>query len=107
VPLTPSERSMRARIAAHAVHAKYDSRDLTANARKSFLSRFEREVDPDGVLPEAERIRRAEHARKAYFQQLAYKSARARRRASEAEVEAAAADAELAQLEAEAVSADA
>jgi len=27
----------------------------TANARKAFVERFEREVDPDGVLPVAER----------------------------------------------------
>ena len=41
-------------------------------------------VDPEGVLPEAERIRRAEHARKAYFTRLALKSAQARRRKREA-----------------------
>jgi len=51
------------------------------------MSRFERDVDPDGVLPEAERLRRAEMAKKAYFARLALKSVkvrrdRARRRAS-------------------------
>jgi hypothetical protein len=49
-------------------------------ARQAFLDRFEREVDPDGTLPPAERARRAEHARKAYFAKLALKSAQARRR---------------------------
>lgn len=106
MPLTPSERSLRARIAAHAVHAKYDSRDLTANARRSFLARFEDEVDPDRSLPEAERIRRAEHARKAYFQTLAYKSARSRRAAAEATRDAEEAEAALRELDAEAVSTD-
>lgn len=78
--LTPSERSMRASIAAHTSWAKTpDPAARTAPARTAALARFEREVDPDGVLPDAERIRRAEHARKAYFQQLAYRSARARR----------------------------
>jgi hypothetical protein len=38
-----------------------------------------RQVDPDGILPEAERQRRAECARKAYYTALAAKSARARR----------------------------
>lgn len=70
---------MRARLAAHTLHSQYDSRDLTANARAKFLERFVDQVDPDRTLPEAERLRRAESARKAYFTQLAYKSARARR----------------------------
>jgi hypothetical protein len=43
------------------------------------MRRFERQVDPDGTLPEAERLRRAEAARKAYFTGLAFKSAKARR----------------------------
>jgi hypothetical protein len=43
------------------------------------MDRFEREVDPEGVLPAQERQRRAEHARKAYFLRLALASAKARR----------------------------
>lgn len=73
-----STRSMVARMGAHALHAKYDSRVLTAAARAKFESRFEREVDPEGVLTSEERARRAEHARKAYFTGLALKSAKAR-----------------------------
>ncbi len=42
------------------------------------MSRWEREVDPDCVLPPADRARRAEHARKAYFFRLALASAKAR-----------------------------
>ena len=45
---------------------------------------FEREVDPHNSLPVAERVRRAENARKAYFQRLALKSAQARRRGTAA-----------------------
>ncbi|MGH3968275.1 MAG: hypothetical protein ACRDTV_09240 [Mycobacterium sp.] len=41
--------------------------------------KFERQVDPDGKLSPAERAKRAEHARKAYFARLALKSARVRR----------------------------
>lgn len=74
-----SIRSLRARLGAYSVHAKYDSRDLTSAARREFLSRFEREVDPEGILPEAERQRRAEHARKAHMTRLALRSAVARR----------------------------
>ena len=77
--LTPAERSLRARAAAYRLHSLYDSRQLTAHARAAFEQRFARQVDPDGVLPEAERQRRAECARKAYYSALAAKSARARR----------------------------
>lgn len=52
----------------------------TAPARRAALERFEREVDPDGVLTPFERARRAEAARKAHMQRLAIKSAEARRK---------------------------
>ena len=76
--LTPAERSLRARIGAHKLHEQ--GKTNTAPAREAFLSRFEREVDPDGALDPAERAKRAEHARKAYFAGLALKSATARRK---------------------------
>lgn len=80
-----SERSLVASIAAHESWAKCDDRSArTAKARKAALDRFEKEVDPEGVLTPAERARRAEHARKAYFQRLALKSAQARRKRAEA-----------------------
>jgi hypothetical protein len=44
------------------------------------MERFERQVDPDMELPRTERLRRAEHAKKAYFAALASKSAQVRRR---------------------------
>jgi hypothetical protein len=78
--LSPSERTMRARMAAYALHAQRDARETTRAARQAFIARFEVEVDPDGLLPEIERRRRAEAARKAYFTALALRSARARRR---------------------------
>jgi hypothetical protein len=77
--LTPQERSLRSRMAAHTLHSRYDSRELTRPARDKFNQRFLDEVDPERVLPEAERQRRVEHARKAYFTRLALKSAIARR----------------------------
>ncbi len=77
---TPAHRALVSRIAAHSKWAKTDSTEGTAAARRAFLDRFEREVDPDGTLPPAERARRAEHARKAYFTRLALASARARRK---------------------------
>lgn len=71
---------MRARLAAHSLHARVaDPVAHTAPARRAFMDRFEREVDPAGELPIEERQRRAEHARKAYFLRLALASAKARR----------------------------
>jgi hypothetical protein len=79
--LTPAERSLRAQIAAHESWAHTPDRPArTANARKAMLDKFERQVDPEGILPPAERAVRAEHARKAHFKRLALKSAQARRR---------------------------
>ena len=78
---SPSHRALAASIAAHSKWAlTADPTAATAPARKAFLDRFEREVDPEGVLPAVERARRAEHARKAYFTRLALKSAQARRK---------------------------
>ncbi|MDQ3662690.1 MAG: hypothetical protein M3454_16870 [Actinomycetota bacterium] len=55
-------------------------------------ARFENEVDPDRVLPEAERQRRAESARKAHLSRMAYRSSVARRKAKEFAAEAQAAE---------------
>jgi hypothetical protein len=78
--LTPEQRSLRARLAVHESWARTrDPAGRTAAARRAFLDRFERQVDPSRELPLDERARRAEHARKAYFASLALKSAKARR----------------------------
>lgn len=82
---SPSERSLIARVAAHHSWAGTGDRPArTAPARQAMLDRFEREVDPDGVLTATERGRRAQNARQAYFTRLALKSAQSRRRAAEA-----------------------
>lgn len=76
----PSERALAGRIGGYRRAAMYDSREMTAAARRGFDARFEREVDPDNVLPPAERARRAEAARKAYFAALAHRSATVRKK---------------------------
>jgi hypothetical protein len=79
--LTPEFRKLRSQIAAHTSWAHTEDRTArTSNARKAALDRFEREVDPEGVLAPQERAKRAEHLRKAYFARLALKSAQVRRR---------------------------
>lgn len=65
------------------------------------MAKFEREVDPDGILPPDERARRADHKRRAYFLKLSLKSAKARRARAVA-AEGVAAEAELAALVGEA-----
>jgi hypothetical protein len=76
---SPAERALLARIAAHRSWANtIDASARTANGRAAAWARFEREVDPEGVLSPEERRRRAGHARKAYFTDLALRSARAR-----------------------------
>lgn len=75
----PEEMSRRGRIGAHRRWAKDDPKEGTAPARRAFLDRFLDEVDPDRTLPEAERERRAAHARSAHFLALARRSAEARR----------------------------
>ncbi len=74
-----TERHLAARIGGFALHSQQDSREIAARARRGWREGFERQVDPDGVLPEEERLRRAECARKSYMMQLALKSAKARR----------------------------
>lgn len=75
-----SERRLALRAAALERWAKTDDRTAaTAPARKAALDRFEREVDPEGVLAPAERRRRAEAAKKAYMLRLAAKSVAARK----------------------------
>lgn len=79
-PRTPAEISLQAQLAAHTSWAATnDPVARTAPARAAFMDRFEREVDPDGLLSPADRARRAENARKAYFARLALASAKARR----------------------------
>lgn len=82
--LDPGRAALLGRIGAYRLHATHDPRETTKNARAAFLSRFLDEVDPDRVLPEPERLRRATAARRAYFLQLAVKSASARSKKSRA-----------------------
>lgn len=78
-----SDRSQAAKIAAHTSWANTEDRTArTAPARRGLMAKFERQVDPDGLLSPDERTRRAESARRAHFQKLALASAKARRKAA-------------------------
>jgi hypothetical protein len=80
-PGTPTELALIGRIGGLTTASRYDGREITAKARATFRASFEREVDPDGTLPEPERLRRAEAARRAHYARLGLASARARRKA--------------------------
>jgi hypothetical protein len=78
---TPEQRRLAAQVAVHTSWANTKDRAArTAPGTAAFMERFEREVDPDGVMDSQTRAKAAENARKAYFLGLAVKSAAARRR---------------------------
>ena len=61
---------MRGRIGACVAHSKYGPQHMTSAARRGFAQKFIDQVDPDRVLPEDERMRRADLAKRAYMAQL-------------------------------------
>jgi hypothetical protein len=78
--MSDSVNRLKARYAAHVKWAQTDPAEGTAAARAKFMLRFIDAADPNRELPEGERLRRAEHLRKAYFTKLALASAKARRK---------------------------
>lgn len=81
----PEEMARRGRIGALRLHSLYDSTELTAPARRAFMSRFETEVDPNNELAADERKRRASYARRAHFTRLARLSAISRSKKTQRE----------------------
>jgi truncated hemoglobin YjbI len=75
-----TRRSIEASIKAHKMHAVHDPHEITAKARAAFIDNFEKKADPLGVLPPAERRRRAEHLKIAHMKWLALRSAEERSR---------------------------
>lgn len=76
--MTPEQRSMRARIAALSRWSKESPAENAARGQAGLLARFIDQVDPDRTLPEPERMRRAEAARRAHMARLSLRSAQAR-----------------------------
>ncbi|KJK44399.1 hypothetical protein UK23_29615 [Lentzea aerocolonigenes] len=71
---------MQARAAVATRWAKATDREAeTAPARKGFLAKLEREVDPEGVLPPEVRLQRAVELRRAHMLRASLKSAQVRR----------------------------
>jgi hypothetical protein len=82
--LTPQERSFRASIAAHEMHAKYgDKTTGTIRGTAAFLDRFKRqaiEAAKGEHLTDVEIERRADHLLRAHMRRLALESSKARAR---------------------------
>jgi len=80
------------RIGGLRAHALNPPEVMLAGARRGFRERFQRLVDPEGVLAPEERERRAARAMRAHMLTLSEKSARARgkrKRTTESPPEAA------------------
>jgi hypothetical protein len=74
------------RIGGLTAWSRNDAETMTGAAHRGFRARFEREVDPEGILPAAERAARSERARRAYMLGLAARSAAARRKKTGSEI---------------------
>lgn len=77
-PPTDEERRLIGRLGGLRARARHDPRAATEVARAASEARYAKQVDPDGVLPPAERARRARAARSAYFASILLKSLDAR-----------------------------
>lgn len=72
--------SINHRIAAYESWARTTDRTARTQAgRDGLLARFEREVDPDGVMDPVTRAKAVEAKRSAHYLRLAQKSAEVRR----------------------------
>jgi hypothetical protein len=78
--MTSDERRSWGRIGGLTAWAMNGPDVMVGPANAGFRRKFERQVDPAGVLPEAERAVRVERARRAYMLQRAAKSAAARKK---------------------------
>ena len=74
-----SDAAAWGRIGGLTAWSRNDAETMTGAAHRGFRAKFERECDPEGILPPAERAARSERARRAYMLTLAARSAAARR----------------------------
>ena len=80
MPLTPTERSIRARIAANTRWAREPDRlAATAPGRSAAFEKLLDEVDPQRVLTEAERLKRVKNAQAAQMARVRLAASKNRR----------------------------
>lgn len=63
-----AERVLLGRLGAYTMLSRNDPYEITKAARQAFVSKFERDVDPNGVLPLEERLRERNGAEGALHQ---------------------------------------
>jgi hypothetical protein len=82
--LTPEQRTLRARLAAHESWANTEDRSARTSAghkaSPASLDYWLDRVDPDGTMTDEARRKTADSARKAYMTRLAFAASRARSR---------------------------
>lgn len=76
--MAPTSAQARASVLRSWAHTP-DRAARTAAARAASFARFEREVDPDGILDPRERAIRAEMAQRAFMTECSIKAAAARK----------------------------
>jgi hypothetical protein len=74
--MTKEQRVLRSRMGAYAMHAA--GKTNTGPAIKASRSRFEKQVDPDGVLSPEVRAKRADQAWRAHMAAMSLKASQAR-----------------------------
>jgi hypothetical protein len=82
--LSAEERTLRARAAAYIQHSKCDVHQTTLKARAALRQKYLDQVDPDRLLDEAERDRRADAAMRGDLVRMSLASAKARRQRAQA-----------------------
>lgn len=78
MPLDPDGRILRAKTGAFTMHSRHSIEATTAAGLAAANDRFVKQVDPDLVLPEGERMRRAAAARQAWMTKLSFRARQAR-----------------------------
>jgi hypothetical protein len=73
-----SKRAAWGRIGGVTAWSRNGIDTMLVPARRGFVAKFEKQVDPEGVLAPEERRRRADCARRAWMLQLAARSAQVR-----------------------------
>ena len=79
-PNGATRRRLAARIGGIALHLRHDSKLIAARARAGLLAKFERMADPEGVLDQEARLKRAKLLMRQHMSRLALKSVRSRAR---------------------------
>jgi hypothetical protein len=77
-PLSPAQRTLRAQIAANTRWGKEPDRlAATATGRRAAFEQLIKLADPDGTLPEPQRLTLAKNLERAHLQRISLRASRA------------------------------